>query len=250
MYGKLPFGPSSSNCTVLASVAFADPFESTPANVDSALDPFFGSDRALIDDATSAAVRGVPSWNLTPWRILKVQTLPSAFGFQLSARRGSRCSLLSDQARNSAACDMTPRPPSSATLIGSISVLGPGDMPSLSVPPGLTATSLPPAWTALPEGAVLPPPLELVLLPVPHAAARKLTSGIDMPITLPRRTNSRRLTRPALYSSIRWFSSSLLWARIASTQRLASSRLTSPPPPSAGRPHAGVRASIGKLRGG
>ena len=120
---------------MLASVAFAEPFESTPANVDSALEPLFGSDSALIEAATSSAVMGVPSWNLTPWRILNVQTLPSAFGFQLSASRGWSCSLLSDQTRNSPVCDMMPRPPSSATLSGSISVDGPGDMPSFSVPP-------------------------------------------------------------------------------------------------------------------
>src|SRR6185436_6533212 len=191
MYGKLPFGESSVNSTVLGSVAFAESLESTPANVDKAFEPFFGSDSALIDDATSSAVMGVPSWNLTPWRILNVQTLPSEFGFQLSARRGCSCSLLSDHDRNSPLWDMTPRPPSSATLIGSISVVGPGDMPSFSVPPGLTATSLPPALTAV---SALPPLLVLVLLlPVPHAAARKLTTGIDIPITEPRRTNSRRL---------------------------------------------------------
>ena len=103
--------------------------------------------------ATSSAVIGVPSWNLTPWRILNVQTLPSAFGFQLSASRGWSCSLLSDHDRNSAVCDMMPRTPSSATLIGAISVAGPGDMPSFSVPPARTVTSLPPASTAVP-----PPP--------------------------------------------------------------------------------------------
>ena len=58
MYGKLPFGASSWNSTVLASVAFAESFESTPANVDSAFEPFFGSDSALIEDATSSAVMG------------------------------------------------------------------------------------------------------------------------------------------------------------------------------------------------
>src|SRR3954467_9477905 len=100
MYGKLPFGESSSNWTVLASVAFAESFESTPAKVDSAFEPFFGSDSALIEAATSSAVMGVPSWNFTPWRILKVHTLPSAFGFQLSASRGWSWSLLSDHDRN------------------------------------------------------------------------------------------------------------------------------------------------------
>src|SRR4051794_37713921 len=228
MYGKLPFGESSSNCTVLASVAFAEPFDSTPPRVDSALEPFFGSDSALIEAATSCAVIGVPSWNFTPWRILNVHTLPSALGFQLSARRGCSCSLLSDHARNSPLWEITPRPPSSPTLMGSISVVGPGDMPSFSVPPCLTATSLPPACTAVPPP---PPPLLLVpLLPVPQALARKPTMGMDMPMTPPRRTNSRRLRRPALYSSIKWFSSSLLCSRIASIRRVVWSRLTRAPP--------------------
>ena len=165
---------------------------------------------------------GVPSWNLTPWRILNVHTLPSELGFQLSARRGWSWSLLSDHDRNSPVWDMTPRPPSSATRTGSISVVGPGDMPSFSVPPGLTATSLPPALTAV---SALPPLLVLVLLPVPQAAARKPTTGIDIPMTPPRRTKSRRLMYPDRYSSIRWFSSSLLRERIASTCRCVSLRL-------------------------
>src|SRR3954454_8589495 len=235
MYGKLPLGASSSNCTVLASVAFAESFDSTPARVDSALEPFFGSASALIEAATSCAVIGVPSWNFTPWRILNVHTLPSELGFQLSARRGCSCSLLSDHERNSPVCDMTPRPPSSATLMGSISVVGPGDMPSFSVPPGLTATSLPPALTAVSA----PPPLLVLLLPVPHALTRNPRTGTDMPITVPRRTNSRRLRRPAVYSSMTWFSSSLLCARIASTRRVVSSRLTcSPPVPGSAPPPA------------
>ena len=145
--------------------------------------------------ATSSAVIGVPSWNLTPWRILNVHTLPSAFGFQLSASRGWSFSLLSDHDRNSAVCDMMPRPPSSATLIGSISVAGPGDMPSFSVPPARTVTSLPPASTAVPP----PPALVLVFLPVPHALARNPTAESDIPITVPRRMKSRRLRCPELY---------------------------------------------------
>ena len=37
---------------------------------------------------TSAEVNGVPSCHFTPWRKLKVHTLPSALGFHVSASIG------------------------------------------------------------------------------------------------------------------------------------------------------------------
>ena len=98
--------------------------------------------------------------------------------------------MLSDHDRNSPVCDMMPRPPSSATLIGSISVVGPGDMPSFSVPPALDRDLL---AAGLDGGAAAAAAPVLVFLPVPHAPARKPTSGSDIPITVPRRMNSRRL---------------------------------------------------------
>ena len=63
----------------------------------------------------------------------------------------------------------------------------------------------------------------LVPPPPPHAAAMNETRGIDMPSTVPRRMNSRRLMRPAAYSSMTWFSISFRCARMASTRRCVSS---------------------------
>src|SRR5215470_15413095 len=46
--------------------------------------------------ATSAAVSGVPSWNFTPWRILKVQILPFSVGFGISVHRSHTKSVVDD----------------------------------------------------------------------------------------------------------------------------------------------------------
>ena len=89
MNGKLPFGASSSNTTVDSSVAWAPPFDSTPVNAESALEPVSGSACRLNVAATSSAVIGSPFWNFTPCLILNVHCEPSAFGFQLSASRGT-----------------------------------------------------------------------------------------------------------------------------------------------------------------
>ena len=77
-------------------MACAPPFDSTPVNADSALEPLSGSAWKLNVAATSSAVIGLPSWNFTPWRILNVHCEPSAFGFQLSASRGIGLSSLSE----------------------------------------------------------------------------------------------------------------------------------------------------------
>ena len=102
-YGKFPFGASSVNSTVCGSTTFALSFDSTPLKAESAADALLGSDSRLIVAATSSAVIGVPSWNLTPWRILNVHTEASSFGVQLSARRGCALSFESDQMRYSPA---------------------------------------------------------------------------------------------------------------------------------------------------
>ena len=44
--------------------------------------------------ATSAAVSGVPSWNLTPWRILKVYVLPPSVGVGISVHRSQTKSVV------------------------------------------------------------------------------------------------------------------------------------------------------------
>src|SRR6516165_11820589 len=46
--------------------------------------------------ATSAALRGEPSWNLTPSRILKVTVLPPSVGFGITVQRSQTKSLVED----------------------------------------------------------------------------------------------------------------------------------------------------------
>jgi hypothetical protein len=44
--------------------------------------------------ATSCAVSGLPSWNFTPWRILKVKVLPPSAGFGISVQRSQTNSVV------------------------------------------------------------------------------------------------------------------------------------------------------------
>src|SRR5215204_1987992 len=46
--------------------------------------------------ATSSAVSGEPSWNLTPWRILNVQVLPPSVGFGISVHRSQTSGPVTD----------------------------------------------------------------------------------------------------------------------------------------------------------
>ena len=46
--------------------------------------------------ATSAAVSGEPSWNFTPWRILKVQVLPPSVGVGISVHRSHTKSVVEE----------------------------------------------------------------------------------------------------------------------------------------------------------
>jgi len=177
----LPFGASSSNITVESSSAWAPPFDNTPVNADSAFEPLSESACRLNVAATSSAVRGLPSWNFTPWRILNVHWEPSRLGFQLSASRGTGLSWLSEKMRYSPDCPRTASAPALLTLIGSRSLPGICS-PARRVPPSLTFA----LFASFPE-------LELsVSSPLPHAVARKLSSGSDIPTTAPRRMNSRR----------------------------------------------------------
>ena len=137
---------------------------------------------------------------MTPLRSLNVHSVASALGVQLSASTGLIWSVLGSViARNSPTCPSMQRPPWSPTVTGLIAPVG-TTMAAFSVPPGLIAPVEPPD-----AGVELPP----VLLAPPHALRMTPSRGIDIPITVPRRRNSRRETLPARSSSIRWFSSSL-----------------------------------------
>ena len=201
----MPLGASRRNSTVAGSIALPPPFDRTPANTESAFEAPSGSARRSIVATTSSAVRSWPSWNLTPWRILNVQTEPSALGFQLSARRGRSLSLSSDQVRYSPDWPSTARAPSLLTITGSSAPAG-ARMPVRIVPPGSGGS----VW----GGSTFATSSRST----PQAEARKPASETDMPTTVARATNSRRLIVPARYSSMRWFSSSVLRARIASTR--------------------------------
>src|SRR6202035_4643037 len=131
---------------------------------------------------------GAPLWNLTPVRSLKVQTLPSVLGDQLSARLGSSASLrLLSKIRNSPVWLSMHNPPASEMVSGLIAPAG-AEIATRSVPPFL----------GLPAGGVVLP----LGVEEPHAARIAPSSGADMPIALPRRRNCRRLRRPETSSSM------------------------------------------------
>ena len=182
------------------------PFDSTPANVESALEPTFGSARRLNVSATSCVVIWVPSSNFTPWRILNVHTLPSWLGFQPVAICGCRVRLRSENTRNWPFIPSTASPPSSEILTGSIAAAG-DTIPARIVPPGLGAW----VWggdTLVTSGRAQP-------------AITTPSAEIDMPSAVPRRMNSRRPMRSDANSSIRWFSTSPTDLRTASDRSLA-----------------------------
>jgi hypothetical protein len=162
-----------------------------------------GSAIRLIDATTSLAVSGVPSLNLTPWRILKVHSVASGFDVHDSASHGVSC-LFSLTQRNSPVSASTARPPASPFRTGSTSVVG-VVMPRRIVPPaaGAAADVAPPA-AVLPAGAVV----AASSFAPPHAAIRNEIIGSESPATVPRLMNSRRSMRPATYSSTMWFSMS------------------------------------------
>src|SRR5436190_1028801 len=89
------------------------------------------------------------------------------------------------------------------------------------VPPDLPATEpVPAGWVPPPvpaEAAVvlllLPPPL------LPQALMTALMNGMDRPINVPRRTNSRRLSEPFAYVSTRSSSSGPACRRARSNAR-------------------------------
>ena len=87
-YGKSANGLSRLNWTVCVSIAFVPPGERMPARAARAPEPLLGLMTRSMLATTSAASKGLPSLNVTPWRSLKVQTSPFALGAQLTASLG------------------------------------------------------------------------------------------------------------------------------------------------------------------
>ena len=128
-------------------------------------------------------------WNLTPGRIVNVQTSAVELDFQLVASWGFRVRVWSEKVRYSPVWPSMSRPPWSATVTGLIAAAG-VMMPTLMVAPALPA--LPP----VPED-------ELGLgLDEPQAARMPPSTGAEIPTRAPRRSSSRRERRPATNSSM------------------------------------------------
>ena len=115
---------------------------------------------------TSSAVIGLPLWNLTSWRSLKVQTVPSLLGDQLSASTGWAVRSAPDRTKVSATCDSTVIPPPSAILTGSIAAAG-TICAMRTVPPGLAAHA------------------RRMGVSIPIATVTLARNGTDMPSTEP-----------------------------------------------------------------
>ena len=81
-YGKSANGLSRLNVTVCVSVALVPPGERMPASAARAPEPLLGLSTRSMLATTSAASKGVPSLNVTPWRSVKVQTSPFWLGVQ------------------------------------------------------------------------------------------------------------------------------------------------------------------------
>jgi hypothetical protein len=147
---------------------------------------------------------------MTPDLSLNVHSVASSFASQLSASTGCSSRVFgSDTHRNSPVWPSMARPPWSPTVTGLIAPVG-TMIAARTVPPDLIEPDEPPVPPPVP--ADVPP----VSLAPPHAATIAPSSGIDMPITVPRRTNSRRVSLPEISSSIRWFSSSVRWRLMSS----------------------------------
>src|SRR6202034_3352644 len=154
---------------------------------------------------TSSAVSALPLWNLTPWRILNVHTSAVEFADQLSASTGFSTRVWVDRQRYSPVWASMSRPPWSATVSGLIAAAG-TTMPALMGAP------------ALPAALGLPDPdadvdVDVVDGDDPQAVRIASITGMEMPMTVPRRMNSRRESRPAANSSMTWLAISP-WPRL------------------------------------
>ena len=123
--------------------------ESTPLKAEPAWESGAVSSRWYVA-RTSSAVMGLPLANLTPWRSLYVHSLPSSFGFQLTASSGASVRFWRLRLRNS-----PEMPPSCSAAVswyvhGSSVPLGIGVRPTRMRPPALPRVSFANATGASP----------------------------------------------------------------------------------------------------
>src|SRR5580658_6011755 len=201
---------------------------STPPNADSAFEELDGLVCCLYVYTTSAAVSGAPLWNLTPWRILNVQTSAVEFADQLSASTGDRFRVWPDRVRYSPVCASMSSPPWSATVIGLIAAVG-VVMPARITAPGAPAAELDAEADDEPDE----PDDDAEL---PQAARIDPSTGTEMPTTVARRMKSRRDNRPAANSSMMWLAISPWPWRKRPSRRWSMLRVTRSLP-DAGRIH-------------
>ncbi len=157
---------------------------------------------------TSSAVREAPLWNLTPWRILNVQTVALEFADQLVASTGVRFRVWPDRHRYSPVCASMSSPPWSATVTGLIAAVG------VTMPTLITAPAAPVA-----EDVALADALDVDGELLPQAARIDPSTGTEMPMTVPRRMKSRRDSRPAANSSMMWLAISPCPSRRRASRR-------------------------------
>ena len=161
----------------------------------------------------------MPSWNLTPWRILNVQTSAVEFDDQLVASTGFSDRVWSDRHRYSPVCASMSSPPWSSTVTGLIAPAG------VSMPALITAPAAPAG--AEDEAPVVADEPDEPLLP--QAARIEPRTGADMPTTVARRMKSRRVSRPAANSSMTWLAISPWPWRMRPSCRWLIFLLTFPP---------------------
>src|SRR6266705_2187038 len=182
---KPPLGCSRWKATVLSSTFTTPSGTKVPPKIDSAFEEPFGSHWDLKLYMTSSTVIGLPSLNFTPWRILKVHTVASALGFQLSASHGWYFRWWSVKTRNSPTWSMHSMPPWSAMVIGLMAAVG------TTAPTLIVAPLLPAGVEAGLGGAELP-----------HAARMPPSSGNDSPAAVPCRRKALLDRHPATNSSM------------------------------------------------
>jgi hypothetical protein len=125
-------------------------------------------------------VSGLPSWNFTPWRILKVHTSAVELEDQLVASTGRRVSVWSESVRYSPVWPSMSRPPWSEMVTGLIAAAG------VVIPTLIVAPEAPAADDDEGDG-----------LDEPQAARIPPSTGAEIPTSAPRRRSSRRLSLPA-----------------------------------------------------